>query len=127
MPALLAAACKFDLRFVPEEQSFKGRQVRDEALDVPAGAVAAVMPGWSSACALARWRASLTLLRLHRVPLHAAEYMPLAFQARALQHTNVQLTWDADDDTRRRALTRRLNTDELKEDDFKASSRARAA
>jgi hypothetical protein len=35
---LLAAACKFDLRFVPREQSFKGRHVRDEALDVPAGA-----------------------------------------------------------------------------------------
>lgn len=34
---LCAAACKFDLRFVPDEQSFKGRQVRDEAGDVPSG------------------------------------------------------------------------------------------
>lgn len=33
-----AAACKFDLRFVPEEQSFEGRQLRDEAADLPAGA-----------------------------------------------------------------------------------------
>lgn len=30
-----AGACKFDLRFVPEEQSFEGRQVRDSAADVP--------------------------------------------------------------------------------------------
>lgn len=34
---LAAAACKFDLRFVPDEQSFEGRQVRDEATDVPSG------------------------------------------------------------------------------------------
>lgn len=34
---VFAAACKFDLRFVPDEQSFKGRQVRDEAGDVPSG------------------------------------------------------------------------------------------
>lgn len=49
----------------------------------------------------------------------AADYAPPAFQARALQHTNVQLTWDADDDGRKRALTRKLNAEELKEDDFK--------
>lgn len=30
-----------------------------------------------------------------------------------------QLTWDADDDTRKRALTRKVTADELKEDDFK--------
>lgn len=36
-PPAHAAACKFDLRFVPEEQSFEGRQVRDEATDVPTG------------------------------------------------------------------------------------------
>lgn len=48
-----------------------------------------------------------------------ADYAPPAFQARALQHTSVQLTWDADDDSRKRALTRRATADELKEDDFK--------
>ncbi|PRW59387.1 Pre-rRNA-processing esf1 [Chlorella sorokiniana] len=80
----MKTACKFDLRFVPDEQSFKGRQVRDEAADVP------------------------------------TDYAPPAFQARALQHTNVQLTWDADDDSRKRALTRKVTAEELKEDDFKA-------
>ncbi len=55
----------------------------------------------------------------------AADYAPPAFQARALQHTNVQLTWDADDDSRKRALSRKLNADELKEDDFKVQWRWR--
>ncbi|EFN57460.1 hypothetical protein CHLNCDRAFT_57252 [Chlorella variabilis] len=81
---LMKTACKFDLRFVPEEQSFEGRQVRDEATDVP------------------------------------TDYAPPTFQARALQHTNVQLTWDTGDDGRKRALTRRVTAEELKEDDFKA-------
>ena len=44
---------------------------------------------------------------------------PLPFQARSLQHSRVSLTWDADDDGRKRALTRRLNADEVKEDDFR--------
>ena len=44
---------------------------------------------------------------------------PLPFQARSLQHSRVALTWDADDDGRKRALTRRLNADEVKEDDFR--------
>lgn len=30
------SACKFDLRFVPDEQSFEGRQVRDTATQIPA-------------------------------------------------------------------------------------------
>ncbi|KAI3438627.1 hypothetical protein D9Q98_001049 [Chlorella vulgaris] len=81
---LMKTACKFDLRFVPEEQSFEGRKVRDEASEVP------------------------------------ADYAPPNFQARALQHTSVQLTWDADDDGRKRALTHRPNAEELKEDDFRA-------
>lgn len=55
--ASTAAACKFDLRFVPEEQSFEGRQVRDEAQEVPAGE--ATMRGhadwgWHSSCGAAR-------------------------------------------------------------------------
>lgn len=42
------------------------------------------------------------------------------FQTKALQHTNVELTWDKEDETRKRALSRKLTADELKEDDFKA-------
>jgi hypothetical protein len=68
---------------VPDEQSFTGRKVRDEAAEVP------------------------------------ADYAPPTFQARALQHTSVKLTWDADDDGRKQALSRRLTAEELKEDDFK--------
>jgi hypothetical protein len=49
-----------------------------------------------------------------------ADYRPPAFQTRALQHTSVELTWDAGDEGRRRALTRKLTADELKEDDFRA-------
>lgn len=45
----LPAACTFDLRFVPDEQSFEGRQVRDEAADVPAGAM--LLQGCSTWCA----------------------------------------------------------------------------
>jgi hypothetical protein len=79
-----AGACKFDLRFVPDETSFDGRTVRDTATDIP------------------------------------SDYVPPVFQTKALQHTNVQLTWDKGDDTRRRALTRKLTDAELREDDFKA-------
>jgi hypothetical protein len=35
----------------------------------------------------------------------------------------VQLTWDADDDGRKRALTHRPNAEELKEDDFRVGCR----
>lgn len=48
------------------------------------------------------------------------DYVPPTFQTKALQHTNVELTWDKGDENRKRALTRRLNDAELKEDDFKA-------
>lgn len=65
------------------------------------------------------WPRRHALRRRPRPRTGAADYAPPAFQARALQHTNVQLTWDADDDSRKRALTRKLNAEELKEDDFK--------
>lgn len=48
------------------------------------------------------------------------DYEPPVFQTKALQHTNVELTWDKGDASRRRTLTKRLTADELKEDDFKA-------
>ena len=48
-------------------------------------------------------------------------YEPPNFQTVALQHTNVQLTWDADDDGRKRALSaKRATQTEIREDDFKA-------
>ncbi|GIL97701.1 hypothetical protein Vretimale_3279 [Volvox reticuliferus] len=31
------SACKFDIRFVPDDQSFEGRQIRDTATEVPPG------------------------------------------------------------------------------------------
>lgn len=78
-------SCKFDLRFVPDEQSFEGREVRDRVTGVPDDYVA-----------------------------------PPAFANLALQHTNVKLTWDADDDNRKRTLAKRVTKDELRDDDFKA-------
>ncbi|KAK9828879.1 hypothetical protein WJX72_002532 [[Myrmecia] bisecta] len=78
------SACKLDLRFVPEEQSFEGRAVRDTAAQLPDG------------------------------------YEAPVFMTAALQHTNVKLTWDAEDETRKKALTRRLTEDQIREEDFKA-------
>jgi hypothetical protein len=73
----------FDLRFVPEGQSFDGRQVRDVATDLP------------------------------------ADYVAPTFQTKALQHTNVELTWDKVDGERKKTLSRKLNADDLKDEDFK--------
>jgi hypothetical protein len=81
---VLAGACKFDLRFVPDTTTFEGRQIRDRSSSIP------------------------------------ADYEPLTFVAKALQHTEVQLTWDAQDEGRKRALTKKVTADEIKEDDFKA-------
>ena len=44
---------------------------------------------------------------------------PPSFSTAALQHTNVKLTWDADNDQRRRALSKRVTANELRDDDFK--------
>lgn len=47
-------------------------------------------------------------------------YEPPTFQTAALQHTDVKLTWDADDDNRKRALSsKKLTSDQIREDDFK--------
>ena len=52
-------------------------------------------------------------------------YEPPAFQTVALQHTNVQLTWDADDDGRKRALSaKRATQADIREDDFKVRADA---
>jgi len=42
------------------------------------------------------------------------------FKSKALQHTKPTLTWDEDDDSRKKALQRTLGADEIKEDDFRA-------
>ena len=53
-------------------------------------------------------------------------YEPPNFQTVALQHTNVQLTWDADDDGRKRALSaKRATQADIREDDFKVAPRDR--
>lgn len=80
----LRSACKLDMRFVPEEQDFAKRQVRDLAEEVP------------------------------------SDYTPPDFTTAALQHTNVKLTWDADDDTRKKALRKKMTEDSIRDDDFRA-------
>jgi len=78
----MKTANMFDLRFVPNDESFEGRQVRDSATEVP------------------------------------ADYVAPVFQTKALQHTNVELTWDKVDGERKKTLSRKLNADDLKDEDF---------
>jgi len=75
---------KLDLRYVPDDQSFDGRQVRDEAKDIP------------------------------------ADYEAPEFQVKALQHSNVKLSWDDDDPVRRKTFRRKITEDNLKDEDFAA-------
>lgn len=44
---------------------------------------------------------------------------PPFFTTAALQHSNVKLTWDATPDERRRALSKKVRAEELRDDDFK--------
>ena len=78
----MKTANMFDLRFVPDDQSFNGRQVRDSATELP------------------------------------DDYVAPVFQTKALQHTNVELTWDKVDGERKKTLSRKLNADDLKDEDF---------
>ena len=78
------SANKLDLRYVPNGQSFEGRDVRDEASSVP------------------------------------SDYEPPEFQVKALQQTNVKLSWDDDDPARKKAFARKLTEDKLKDEDFAA-------
>lgn len=80
---LMKTANVFDLRFVPDDQSFEGRVVRDVATSVP------------------------------------TDYSAPVFQTKALQHTNVELTWDKVDDDRKKTLSKKFKDDELKDEDFK--------
>ena len=78
------SANKLDLRYVPEGQSFEGRETRDVAASVP------------------------------------SDYEPPEFQVKALQQTNVKLSWDDDDPVRKKAFSRKLTEDKLKDEDFAA-------
>lgn len=51
-----------------------------------------------------------------------ADYAPPDFTTAALQHTNVKLTWDADDDSRKKALRKKMTEDSIRDDDFKVSA-----
>ena len=48
-------------------------------------------------------------------------YTPPDFTTVALQHTNVKLTWDGDDDTRKKALRKKMTEDTIRDDDFKVT------
>lgn len=75
---------KLDLRYVPDDQTFEGREVRDSAADVP------------------------------------PDYEAPEFQVKALQHSNVKLSWDDDDPARRKTFRRKITEDNLKDEDFAA-------
>jgi len=75
---------KLDLRYVPDDQSFEEREVRDTATDIP------------------------------------PDYEAPEFQVKALQHSNVKLSWDDDDPTRRKTFRRKITEDNLKDEDFAA-------
>ena len=49
-----------------------------------------------------------------------SDYEPPEFSVKALQRTNVKLSWDDDDPARRRAFSRKLTEDKLKDEDFAA-------
>jgi hypothetical protein len=72
------------LRYVPDDQSFEEREVRDTATDIP------------------------------------PDYEAPEFQVKALQHSNVKLSWDDDDPTRRKTFRRKITEDNLKDEDFAA-------
>lgn len=48
-----------------------------------------------------------------------AGYKPPDVKIAAMLHTKPRLTWDADDDDRKRTLSRRLTKEQLRDDDFK--------
>ena len=51
-----------------------------------------------------------------------ADYAPPDFSTNALQHTNVKLTWDADDDNRKKALKKKMTEESIRDDDFKVAT-----
>ncbi|BFI25859.1 hypothetical protein AXG93_3911s1590 [Marchantia polymorpha subsp. ruderalis] len=47
------------------------------------------------------------------------DYKPVEFETKALQHSNVKLTWDEDEPLRAKALRRKFNPDQLNEQDYR--------
>ncbi|KAL3700748.1 hypothetical protein R1sor_018770 [Riccia sorocarpa] len=63
-------------------------------------------------------------MRFTREPRDSAEdipsdYKPVEFETKALQHSNVKLTWDDDEPLRAKALRRKFNADQLNEQDYR--------
>jgi len=59
-----------------------------------------------------------------REPREEADCVPAGYQPpevgiAAMLHTKPRLMWDADDDDRKRMLSRKVTKDELRDDDFK--------
>ncbi len=50
-------------------------------------------------------------------------YRPPEVGAAAMLHTKPKLTWDAEDEGRKRMLHKRVSKDELRDDDFKVRGR----
>ncbi|KAL2651004.1 hypothetical protein R1flu_019132 [Riccia fluitans] len=48
-----------------------------------------------------------------------SDYKPVEFETKALQHSNVKLTWDDDEPLRAKALRRKFNADQLNEQDYR--------
>lgn len=98
-----------DLRFVPDEQDFAERQVRDSATDIPSDYDAPDFETKARGQGICGGQGSYR--RTH----------VLVSARQALQNTRVELTWDQDDPSRKKALTKRLKSEqELKESDFAA-------
>jgi len=72
----------FDLRFVPDDVSFKGRQIKDSCTKI------------------------------------SLDYKPTDFVVNALQHTDVQCTWDEGEKEREHKLTNISQWRQLNESDF---------
>lgn len=49
-------------------------------------------------------------------------YKPPEVGAAAMLHTKPKLTWDAEDEGRKRMLHKRVSKDELRDDDFKVTN-----
>ena len=97
------SSTRFDLRYIPDEQSFEGRTIREAASQVRASAWLPCPP---------------PLSRL--LPQVPPSYVPVDYTSRALQQTSVGLSWDADDPDRKKQLRRKITAEQLKDEDFAA-------
>ena len=86
---LESTANKLDLRFVPDSAAFAAEDERDRAEEAELGQAA------------------------------LAEYRPPLFVTKALQHSRVELSWDADDEGRKKLRKAKWKGAEDEEDDLK--------